>query len=80
MTASLAQLQQALEEFLDASRSGDEEQIGESFGRLVACEQQLGPENVDPQLRHYLQRRSYVKALTYLQGGDPEEGSCGSQP
>ena len=28
-------------------------------------------------LDHYLRRRSYEKALVYLQGGKPGEGTCG---
>jgi hypothetical protein len=28
------------------------------------------PRPVDPQLAHYLQRRSYDKALAFLEGGD----------
>ncbi|HEX8280851.1 MAG TPA: hypothetical protein VF551_05710 [Chthoniobacterales bacterium] len=34
--------------------------------RIEALEQQLPPP-VDPQLRHYLQRRSYTKALEALE-------------
>jgi hypothetical protein len=33
--------------------------------RLEAIEARLSPA-LDPQLRHYLQRRSYTKALEYL--------------
>ena len=28
-------------------------------------------------LDHYLRRRSYEKALAFLQGGKPEAGTCG---
>lgn len=34
--------------------------------RLETLEQQL-PGGTDPQLRHFLQRRSYTKALDYLE-------------
>lgn len=34
--------------------------------RLESLEQQL-PGAIDPQLRHFLQRRSYTKALEYLE-------------
>ncbi|MDQ6625049.1 MAG: hypothetical protein M3Y69_02750 [Verrucomicrobiota bacterium] len=34
--------------------------------RLEGIEQQL-PSQIDPQLRHFLQRRSYGKALEYLE-------------
>jgi hypothetical protein len=33
--------------------------------RLEELEQRL-PRSIDPQLRHFLQRRSYSKALDYL--------------
>ena len=34
--------------------------------RIEALEQRLSPK-LDPQLRHYLQRRSYSKALEHLE-------------
>ena len=34
--------------------------------RIEALEQQLSP-MLDPQLRHYLQRRSYSKALAHIE-------------
>ncbi len=34
--------------------------------RIEALEQRLSPK-LDPQLRHYLQRRSYSKALEFLE-------------
>ena len=34
--------------------------------RIEALEQQLSP-TLDPQLRHYLQRRSYSKALEHIE-------------
>ena len=36
--------------------------------RIEALEQSLAPK-LDPQLRHFLQRRSYTKALEYLESG-----------
>ena len=36
--------------------------------RIEALEQRLSP-SLDPQLRHFLQRRSYTKALEYLEPG-----------
>jgi hypothetical protein len=37
------------------------------------------PPGSDPQLRHYLQKKSYEKARLFLQGRDEEnvQGSCG---
>lgn len=31
----------------------------------------------DSRLKHFLQNRSYQKALTWIEGGDPEKGICG---
>ena len=28
-------------------------------------------------LRHFLENRSYQKALFFLEGGEPEKGTCG---
>ena len=28
-------------------------------------------------LRHFLESRSYQKALVFLEGGEPEKGTCG---
>jgi hypothetical protein len=36
--------------------------------RIEALERQVSA-TADPQLRHFLQRRSYVKALEYLEAG-----------
>jgi hypothetical protein len=33
--------------------------------------------NLDPRLRHFLQNRSYEKALIWLEGEEPEKGVCG---
>lgn len=33
--------------------------------------------NLDPRLRHFLQNRSYEKALIWLEGQEPEKGVCG---
>ncbi|MDZ4789350.1 MAG: hypothetical protein SH807_10455 [Blastochloris sp.] len=35
------------------------------------------PADFDPQLRHYLESRSYRKAWTWLEGDTPAKGSCG---
>ena len=32
---------------------------------------------LDPKMRHYLQNRSYQKALLWIEGGSPEKGTCG---
>jgi hypothetical protein len=45
------------------------------FRRLDELASQL-PRETDPELRHYLQRKSYQKARQWLQGVDPEKGTC----
>ena len=48
------------------------------FQRIDDLARQL-PRGTDPQLLHYLQKKSYEKARLFLQGRDAEnvEGSCG---
>jgi len=48
------------------------------FARLEDLERQL-PAGADPMLRHYMQKKSYQKAMLFLQGHDAENaaGSCG---
>lgn len=48
------------------------------FERIDELTEQLPP-STDPQLRHYLQKKSYEKARLFLQGRDAEnvQGSCG---
>ena len=33
--------------------------------------------NLHPRLVHFLQNRSYQKAITWIEGGEPEKGICG---
>ena len=79
MTASLTELKAALTQFVAAAATKDPAQIGPALNRVLECEARLGPETA-AQLRHYLQRRSYQKALIFLGGGDPEAGNCGRSP
>lgn len=45
------------------------------FTRLGELTAQLPPGS-NHDLRHYLQRRSYEKARLWLEGVDPEKGTC----
>jgi hypothetical protein len=45
------------------------------FARLDELAAQL-PSNADPELRHFLQKKSYQKARELLQGVQAERGSC----
>lgn len=73
MTAPLAELAAALRERLaiiaDDKSRGDPERhtkrLREVSERIEALERTL-PATTDPQLRHFLERRSYTKALDLL--------------
>ncbi|HIG81208.1 MAG TPA: hypothetical protein EYQ62_06130 [Verrucomicrobiales bacterium] len=45
------------------------------FGRLDELTAQL-PKDTPRDLLHYLHKKSFQKARLYLQGADPEAGSC----
>ena len=77
MDDSLASLTAALRERLEIvadeqSRRDPErhmQRLQEVSERLEQIEQRL-PRTIDPQLRHYLQRRSYSKALEHLSAAE----------
>jgi hypothetical protein len=46
------------------------------FARLDDLARQL-PADADPELRHFLQRKSYEKARAWLEGRVPPRGACG---
>lgn len=74
MDASLTDLAEALRSRLaiigdEASRRDPErhtERLREVSEKIERLEQSL-PARIDPQLRHFLQRRSYTKALEMLE-------------
>ena len=45
------------------------------LSRLEELTRQL-PKTADPNLLHYLHKRSYEKARLWLEGQDPEKGTC----
>ena len=63
---SASELRDALTAFMAASATRDSGQIGAALNRVLELEAQL-PADAPPQLRHYLERRSYQKALEFLQ-------------
>jgi hypothetical protein len=75
MDASLTDLAAALSERLaiisdeESRREPDRhtERLREISEKIERLEQSL-PSTIDPQLRHFLQRRSYTKALELLHG------------
>lgn len=65
---SAENLRNALKEMLDAIESG-----GNNIADLVLNVDQRGQdvfEQAPPMLRHYIERRSYTKALDFLEGQD----------
>ncbi len=74
MDEELRELASALRERLtiisdDNSRRDPDQHLArlqDVSGRIEALEQRLTAK-LDPQLRHFLQRRSYTKALEYLE-------------
>ena len=70
MSDGRAELTQALESLLRAigPPPAPAADLQAALRRVDGLTQSLGPDT-PPQLRHFLQRRSYVKALEYLQQG-----------
>ena len=52
---------------------------GDLIRKLKSLDEMLNKNvsNLDPRLRHFLQNRSYEKALIWLEGKEPEKGICG---
>jgi hypothetical protein len=79
MPIPVEQLRDALNEFMAASSTRDAGKIAAALTRVCDLEQRLGPD-APPMLRHYLERRSYQKALDFLNSGRPETETplCGT--
>jgi len=75
---SASELRGALTAFMDASATRDAGRIGPALKRIGDLEKQLGPDT-PAMLRHYLERRSYQKALDFLSTGKAEtdKPQCG---
>lgn len=71
------QIKTSLQRLLDAIKRSDGAVIAEETVRLEALVDQGRP-GLHPQLVHFLERRSYAKALMFL-GGDADipAGICG---
>ena len=54
---------------------------GELAGAIRSLDEALRTEaeNLPGRLRHFLEKRSYQKALLWLEGGEPEKGVCGGR-
>ena len=71
-------LVETLEDYFEAVKQAKDSDIDLQpfFHRLDVLAKTLPP-SAHPQLRHYLQQKSYRKAHQFLLGGDPEAGTCG---
>jgi len=65
------ELHDALARFVRAAAEKDREAVAVALARVTQLQQRLGPD-ASPMLRHYLERRSYQKALDHLDSGQPE--------
>lgn len=72
-----AQLEAALAELEAAARDPRHPPLVPLFERIDRLAAQLPPD-ADPELRHFLQRKSYTKARERLQGRAVARGRCGS--
>ncbi len=75
-----AQIKESLNSLLDAIKQADGTRVAGEMGRLEDLLSRSRP-NLHPQLVHFLERRSYAKALLFLGGEtDIPAGACGGRP
>ncbi|NJK90679.1 MAG: hypothetical protein HC904_01910 [Blastochloris sp.] len=75
---TLDHLKQTLELYfqaVDSQKSAQPLDLTQPVLALEKLSQEPHP-SWHPQLRHYMESRSYRKAWTWLQGSLPEKGSC----
>ena len=66
---ALEQVHTTLQALMAAIDNGEGESIATHLRQLDKLGQELGKE-APPMLRHYLEKRSYTKALDFLEGRD----------
>lgn len=73
-----AEIKQSLIALLDGIKRADGTIVAEEMARLddLAARGRAG---LHPQLLHFLERRSYAKALVFLEGDTPAPGVCGGR-
>jgi hypothetical protein len=71
MTRVEQKLREALAGFMRAASDKDSAAISKALTEVTEWQQKLGSDAA-PMLRHYLKRRSYQKALDFLNSGRPE--------
>jgi plasmid stability protein len=65
------ELREVLTRFMRAATEKNNSAVAAALARVAELQRQLGPD-APPMLRHYLERRSYQKALDLLNSGRPE--------
>jgi hypothetical protein len=75
-----AEIRESLKSLMDGIKRADGAVIAAEMARLDGLLERERP-RLSPQLAHFLERRSYAKALMLL-GGDPDvpAGACGGRP
>ena len=78
MTTLEQELRDALAKFMHAVQVKNKVVVAATLARITELQQQLGAD-APPMLRHYLGRRSYQKALDFLNSGQAETDTpqCG---
>lgn len=70
---------ESLKSLMDAAKRGDGVRLAEEMARLDRRVAE-GRSGMDPRLAHFLERRSYAKALELLGGSPVAAGTCGGRP
>lgn len=68
------EIRESLLAIISPNDKEDTDLIG-TLRKLDEVVQQNGKE-LNPRLRHFLENRSYEKALLWIDGGEPEKGVC----
>ena len=78
MTTVEQELRETLAKFMRAVVEKNQSVVSATLARVTELQQQLGAE-APPMLVHYLERRSYQKALDFLNSGrsETEAPQCG---
>ena len=74
-----SEIKESLRALLNAIRDADDRAVALEMAKLDDCAARSGSE-LSPQLAHFLERRSYAKALALLGGDSPAAGACGGKP
>lgn len=74
----ISQIQGGLIDLVSGMKHPDTHKMLRSMERLDALLASQR-DDLDPRLAHFLERRSYAKALEFLGGGRPASGACGTK-